>query len=58
MVNPHVTGSVITGESRYPFTRITILAKRKDEAPALKWVPAFAGTTDYHVHKYSNAICP
>ena len=40
-----ITGSVITGESRYPSTRITIVAERKDAVPALKWVPAFVGTT-------------
>jgi len=55
-VIPHVTASVITGESRYPLARITIVRERKDAAPALQWVPAFAGTTDYHIHKYSNAI--
>ncbi len=35
----NVTGSVITGESRYPLTRITIVGESKDAAPALKWVP-------------------
>ena len=53
MVIPHVTGSVFTGESRYPLTRITIVGESKDAAPALKWVPpriqsGVAGTTDYH----------
>ena len=59
----NVTGSVITGESRYPLTRITIVGESKDAAPALKWVPpriqsGVAGTMDYHIHKYSNAIAP
>ena len=57
-VIPHVTGSAITGESRYPLTRITIVGERIDATPALEWVPAFAGTTDYHIHEYSNAVGP
>ena len=33
---PYVTGSVITGESRYPLRRMTIVGEKKDGAPALK----------------------
>ncbi len=32
------------------------MEKRKHATAAQQWVPAFAGTTDYHIHKHSNAI--